>query len=98
MQHRRGLRPPHDNVKAITKIGLCDAPTRSSGRMHVVMKDGSKHEFNPGDVGLIPPRHDAWVVGNEPVVVIHWAARRTTRRANGTRHPPVVSPETIEVE
>lgn len=41
-----------------------------SGRMHVVMDDGSEAEFGPGDVGLIPPGHDAWVVGNEPVVAV----------------------------
>ena len=28
-------------------------------------------EFGPGEVSLLPPGHDAWVVGNEPVVVIH---------------------------
>jgi uncharacterized cupin superfamily protein len=38
--------------------------------MHVVMDDGSQAEFGPGDVGLIPPGHDAWVVGNETVVVV----------------------------
>jgi len=26
--------------------------------------------FGPGDVSLTPPGHDAWVVGNEPVVMI----------------------------
>ncbi len=34
------------------------------------MTDGSEQEFGPGDVGVIPPGHDAWVVGNEPVVAI----------------------------
>ena len=28
-------------------------------------------EIGPGEVSLLPPGHDAWVVGNEPVVVIH---------------------------
>jgi hypothetical protein len=32
--------------------------------------DGSQLEFGPGDVGLIPSGHDAWVVGNETVVVV----------------------------
>ena len=36
----------------------------------MVMDDGSEKEFGPGDVSLIPPGHDAWVVGDEPVVVI----------------------------
>ena len=41
-----------------------------SGRLRVVMEDGSEAEFGPGEVGLIPPGHDAWVVGNEPVVMV----------------------------
>jgi hypothetical protein len=34
------------------------------------MVDGSEQEFGPGDVGVIPSGHDAWVVGSEPAVVI----------------------------
>jgi mannose-6-phosphate isomerase-like protein (cupin superfamily) len=41
-----------------------------SGRLKIVMDDGTQNEFGPGDVGAIPPGHDAWVVGNEPVVAI----------------------------
>jgi hypothetical protein len=33
------------------------------------MDDGSEDEFGPGEVSLLPPGHDAWVVGNEPVVI-----------------------------
>ena len=40
------------------------------GRLHVVMDDGSEAEYGPGDVSLLPPGHDAWVVGNEPAVVV----------------------------
>jgi len=43
-----------------------------SGRMHLVMQDGTEHDFGPGDVASIPPGHDAWVVGDEPVVAIDW--------------------------
>ena len=41
-----------------------------SGRMGVRMDDGSEVEFGPGDVGLVPPGHDAWIVGNESFVGI----------------------------
>jgi hypothetical protein len=34
------------------------------------MDDGSEAEFGPGEVSLLPPGHDCWVVGDEPVVVI----------------------------
>jgi hypothetical protein len=35
-----------------------------------VMDDGTKFECKAGDVSLLPEGHDAWVVGNEPVVVV----------------------------
>jgi hypothetical protein len=72
-----------NDVKPIAKTELCEAPHflyQISGRMHVVMKDGSAHEFGPGDVGLIPPGHDAWVVGNEPAVVIDWGGAKNYAR------------------
>jgi hypothetical protein len=42
----------------------------ASGHMTVRMDDGSEHKFGPGDVGIIPPGHDAWVEGHESVVFI----------------------------
>jgi quercetin dioxygenase-like cupin family protein len=36
----------------------------------VVMDDGTEEEFGPGDTAVIPPGHNSWVVGNEPVVAI----------------------------
>lgn len=60
-------------VKPIVGGQSCQAPHlhyQVSGRMQVVMDDGSQLEFGPGDVGLIPPGHDAWVVGNETVVLV----------------------------
>ncbi len=42
-----------------------------SGRFAVQMDDdGRVEEYGPGDIGMIPPGHDAWVVGDEPVVGI----------------------------
>jgi mannose-6-phosphate isomerase-like protein (cupin superfamily) len=61
------------SVKPIAKTASCEAPHLQyliSGRLHVVMDDGSEAEFGPGDVGLIPPGHDAWVVGQDPVVAL----------------------------
>ncbi|MNT52117.1 hypothetical protein D3C72_1891260 [compost metagenome] len=34
------------------------------------MNDGKEIECKAGDVSLIPPGHDAWVVGDEPVVLV----------------------------
>jgi quercetin dioxygenase-like cupin family protein len=41
--------------------------------MAVKMADGTEEESGPGDIVVIPPGHDAWVVGNESVVAIDWA-------------------------
>jgi hypothetical protein len=61
------------SVKPLVNTKSCEAPHLQyhvSGRLHVVMDDGSEDEFVPGDVSLLPPGHDGWVVGDEPVVVI----------------------------
>ena len=61
------------SVKPIAKTDSCLAPHTQyhlSGILHVKMDDGTEMEYGPGDVGVIPPGHDAWVVGNEPVIVI----------------------------
>lgn len=39
-----------------------------SGKMHAKMNDGNEEEFGPGEVGVIPPGHDGWNAGDEPVV------------------------------
>ena len=41
-----------------------------SGRIAFRMADGEEVELQPGDVADIPPGHEAWVVGNEPCVVL----------------------------
>jgi len=60
-------------VKPIVQTESCQVSHlqyQVSGRLRVRMEDGSEQEFGPGDVAHIPPGHDAWVVGNEPVVVV----------------------------
>ncbi len=60
-------------IKPIAKTESCESShlaVHISGRLHVVMDDGTEVEYGPGDVGLIPPGHDAWVVGDEPVVLV----------------------------
>jgi hypothetical protein len=41
-----------------------------SGRFAVRMDDGTQTELGPGDAHVIGPGHDAWVVGDEPCVLI----------------------------
>jgi class 3 adenylate cyclase len=40
------------------------------GRFHVEMDNGETAEIGPGEVFDVPPGHDVWVVGDEPVVVV----------------------------
>jgi hypothetical protein len=39
-----------------------------SGRMHVIHDDGTEGDIGPGEVYVIEPGHDAWVVGDEAMV------------------------------
>jgi ethanolamine utilization protein EutQ (cupin superfamily) len=60
-------------VKPLVNTNSCEAPHTSyiiSGRMKVVMDDGTELEGGPGDTAVIPPGHNAWVVGDEPCVSI----------------------------
>lgn len=59
------------DVKPVANTESCQAPHVGyvmSGRMHVVMDDGTEADFGPGDLMMIAPGHDAWVVGNEQIV------------------------------
>jgi quercetin dioxygenase-like cupin family protein len=63
------------HVKPIAGTDRCQAAHTGyfiSGRMKVVMDDGEEAEFGPGDFGVIPAGHDAWIVGDQPCVVIDW--------------------------
>ena len=64
------------HVKPIAKTEWCEAPHfqyQVSGRIHVLMADGTEFEVGPGEVTVLPSGHDAWVVGNERVVLVDWA-------------------------
>lgn len=41
-----------------------------SGRMRVVMADGSEIDLGTGDVATVPAGHDGWVVGDDPCVFL----------------------------
>jgi quercetin dioxygenase-like cupin family protein len=56
-----------EHVKPIAGTESCQSPHflyMLSGRMKVVMDDGTEGEAGPGDVVRIEPGHDAWVVGD----------------------------------
>ncbi len=60
-------------VKPIVKTNSCEAPHTQyivSGRIKIVMDNGIEEEFGPGDTAVIPPGHNAWVIGDESVIAI----------------------------
>lgn len=64
-----------EHVKPIAKTHSCQAAHSCyfiSGRMMVVMDDGEEMEYGPGDFAVMPPGHDAWIVGDEPCVIVDW--------------------------
>lgn len=64
-----------NDVKPIAGTELCEAPHFQyvvAGRLAVRMADGEEIEVKAGDVSLVPPGHDAWVIGNESVVMVDW--------------------------
>lgn len=48
-----------------------------SGRMGVQTDDGTTGEVAPGSVYDIPPGHDGWVIGDEPVVTVEFQGAAT---------------------
>lgn len=64
-----------EHVKPLAGTELCEAPHfqfHAAGVLGVRMADGSELEARPGDVTALPHGHDAWVVGDESVVLIDW--------------------------
>ncbi len=69
-----------DHVKPIAGTDSCQSPHLLyclSGRMKVVMDDGTEGEVSPGDAARIEPGHDAWVVGDEACEVVDFGAMAT---------------------
>ncbi|MFF4366481.1 cupin domain-containing protein [Streptomyces sp. NPDC001594] len=64
-----------EHIKPLAGTDSCQSAHTGyvlSGRIHVAMDDGEAEDFGPGDFMQIAPGHDAWVVGDEPVVALDW--------------------------
>lgn len=73
-----------DHVKPIAGTELCEAPHFQyviSGRLRVRMADRTELDVKAGDVNVLPSGHDAWVVGDEPVVGIDWGGAHVWGKA-----------------
>ncbi|MBI5914547.1 MAG: cupin domain-containing protein [Bacteroidetes bacterium] len=66
-----------DHMKPTAKTESCQKRHLMyivSGRLKVLMDDGTQVELSPGDFTVIEPGHDGWVVGDEPAVALEMAA------------------------
>jgi hypothetical protein len=64
-----------ESLKPVVGTASCEAPHfqyHVAGSLAIRMDDGSEFVAGPGDVTSLPSGHDAWVVGDEPVVVVDW--------------------------
>jgi hypothetical protein len=64
-----------NDVKPIAGTELCEAPHfqyHVSGTLRIHMADGTEFDAKPGQLTYLPSGHDAWVVGDEPVVTVDW--------------------------
>jgi hypothetical protein len=71
------------SVQPLVKTRSCEAPHfqyHVSGILRVRMDDGSEFDCRPGDISLLPSGHDAWVIGDEPVIVVDFQGMRDYAR------------------
>jgi hypothetical protein len=64
------------SIKPIAKTDTCQLPHTHyviSGRLKVALDDGTEEEFGRGDIAYVPPGHNSWVVGNEPLVIVDFS-------------------------
>jgi hypothetical protein len=54
-----------------------------SGTMRVLHADGTELEIRPGQAYVIEPGHDAWVVGDEPVIGFEFQSQTAEEYAKG---------------
>jgi hypothetical protein len=65
-----------EHIRPIAGTDLCEATHMGyqiSGRLRIQLADGTTFDAAPGQLGIVPPGHDAWVVGDETAVLLDWA-------------------------
>ena len=64
-----------EHVKPVAGTELCEAPHfqyHVAGTLRIRTADGAEFDATPGQVTSLPAGHDAWVVGEDDVVVVDW--------------------------
>jgi quercetin dioxygenase-like cupin family protein len=71
-------------VKPTVETKSCEASHINyiiSGQIVVAMDNGTQKEMGPGDVAVIPPGYDAWVICDEPCIAIDFSAGKMYGKA-----------------
>lgn len=61
------------SIQPLVHTKSCEAPHfqyHIAGVLRVKMDDGSEFDCKPGDVSRLSAGHDAWVVGDEPAIIV----------------------------
>ena len=61
------------DIKPIMKADFDPVPHVAytvSGRLCIKLANGNEVEMGPDEANVVPPDHDAWVIGNEPAVYL----------------------------
>ncbi len=64
-----------EHVKPLAGTELCEAPHfqyHLAGTLRIRTADGQEFDATPGQITSLPAGHDAWVVGDDDVVVVDW--------------------------
>lgn len=83
-----------EHVKPAVGTELCEVPHFNyclSGRLHIRQANGDENEIGPGEAQVVPPGHDAWVIGDEPYVGLDFQGGPLYGKAAPTRQQPVGS-------
>jgi hypothetical protein len=76
------------SVKPLVNTKSCEAPHfqyHISGTLRVRMDDGTEKDFKAGDVCMLGSGHDAWVIGNEPVVIVDFQGMVDYAKGSGKK-------------
>ena len=68
-----------EHVRPIAGTEWCEAPHfqyHAAGTIRIQMADGTEFDAGPGELSVLPAGHDAWVLGDEDVVLIDWHGAR----------------------
>ena len=75
-----------DCIKPVVGTESCQAAHLGymvSGTMHIASTDGTEADVRAGDSYRLTPGHDAWVVGDEPVVALEFESKTADTYAKG---------------